>query len=365
MSCGTRCVVNVLLSLLSIATAADGSATETSSQKLRAVLLTVKDVTAARIRRLQADRYNAIVLDVSESSAAELAADQAVVAHVVAAGLDLYYWVEVARHAPSADADPLRMASLQGHGEWRRLFPKTRPPGVGEVTKVYPWTPILYRENFDGHLDRVTTLLKDRPRPKAVFLNDLQAAPSACGCGNVVCRWTTDYGPIETAQRLKDDAAALFVAALARRLPDVKLIPVWTSECEEHDREALCAGVGCYQGICWKRYATQLAPIAKQVDQLGVLCLYKEFGQDVLHWKSEAGWIEHALRTFEDPPQNGPKVSASRLIAVLQGWDVSPDELTAQITRAEAAGVSGFVVAEARIAQSWEPRIVSLAPNRP
>jgi hypothetical protein len=84
---------------------------------------------------------------------------------------------------------------------------------------------------------------------------------------------------------------------------------------------------------------------------------------DVPHWKSEAAWVEHALRTFETPPQNGPKVSTSRLIAVLQGWDVSADELKAQISRAEAAGALGIVVAEARIDQGWEPRIVSLVPN--
>ena len=34
------------------------------------------------------------------------------------------------------------------------------------------------------------------------FLNDLQAAPSACGCGNTFCRWTPDYGPIRTATEL-------------------------------------------------------------------------------------------------------------------------------------------------------------------
>jgi hypothetical protein len=191
----------------------------------------------------------------------------------------------------------------------------------------------------------------------------LQAAPSACGCGNVVCRWTTDYGPIETAQRLKDDAAAQFVSELSGRFTDVKLIPVWTSECEEHDKETLCAGVGCYHGLCWKRYAAQLAPLAKQVNELGVLCFYKEFGQDVPHWKTEAGWVEHALRTFESPPQNGPKISTRRLIAVLQGWNVSADELQAQISRAEAAGALGIVVAESRIDQSWEPRIVSIVPG--
>ncbi len=350
------------VALLSLVSAVDVRAAEPSPPKLRAILLNAKDMADSRIERLKAERFNAVVLAVSDSSD-ELAAEQAAAARIRAAGLDLYYWVEVARHAPTANAKPLQMASLQGHGEWRRLFPKTRVPQEGEVTKIYPWTPILYRENFDGHLARVTALLKDRPQAKGVFLNDLQAAPSACGCGNVVCRWTTDYGPIETAKRLKDDAAALFVSELSRRMPEVKLIPVWTSECEEHDQEALCAGVGCYQGLCWKRYAAQLAPLAKQVNALGVLCLYKEFGQDVPHWKSEAAWVEHALRTFEAPPQNGPKVATSRLIPVLQGWDVSADELKAQIGRAEAAGALGIVVAEARIDQGWEPRIVSVMPG--
>jgi hypothetical protein len=333
--------------------------------KLRAILLNAGEVTAPRIERLKDEKYNAVVLAVSESASEALRADQAAAEKVRASGLDLCYWIEVGRHAPTADRHPLRMATLQGHGEWRRLFPGVPSPRAGEVTKVYPWTPILYRENFDSHLARVLALVNERPRPAALFINDLQAAPSACGCGNLTCRWTTDYGPIKTAARLNDNAAAQFVAGVSGNLPDVKVIPVWTTECEEHDKEKLCAGVNCYQGLCWKRYAAQLAPLAKQADQIGVLCLYKEFGQDVPHWKSEAGWIEHALRTFENPPQNGPKVSTSRLIAVLQGWDVSAEEIAAQISRADAANPAGIVVAEARIQQGWEPRVVSLTPAKP
>jgi hypothetical protein len=330
--------------------------------KLRAVLLSAKDVTPARIERLLGERDSAVVLAVSDSED-RVNDDRDAAERISKAGLDLYYWVEVARHVPTAEAKPLQMASLQGHGEWRRLFPKLRAAQDGEITKVYPWTPILYRENFDAHLARVSAVLKNRPQAKGVFLNDLQAAPSACGCGNVICRWTTDYGPIETATRMKDDAASLFVAELSRRLPDLRFIPVWTSECEEHDKEALCAGVGCFEGLCWKRYASQLAPLARQVDQLGVLCLYKEFGQDVPHWKTEARWVEHVLRTFESPPQNGPKVAASRLIAVVQGWDVTAAELTAQIRAAEAAGAAGIVVAETPIDQRWEARVVVFRQN--
>ncbi len=331
--------------------------------QLRAVLLNADGVTQARIDRLKTEPFNAVVLEVVDGSEEAKAADRGAVERVRSAGLEIFYWVEVAWHPASADANPLRMASLQGHGEWRRFHKDLRRPQASEVTKVYPWTPILYRENFDAHLARVTQLLRDMPRPAGLLLNDLQAAPSACGCGNPVCRWTTDYGPIETATRLKDDAAAQFLAALSDKLPEVPLIPIWTTECEAHDRESLCAGIGCYEGLCWKRYAAQLAPVAKRVDRLGVLCLFKEFGQDVPHWKEPAGWVEHALRTFQSPPQNGTPIAPTRLLAVLQGWDVTRSEVSAQIAQATAAGVGGFVVAERRIAQSWEPRNVAFPPK--
>lgn len=51
-------------------------------------------------------------------------------------------------------------------------------------------------------------------------------------------------------------------------------------------------------------------------------------------------------------------IAASRLLAVLQGWDVSPEELAAQQKQAETAGAAGWVVAFAKIDQSWSPRIV-------
>ena len=57
-------------------------------------------------------------------------------------------------------------------------------PADDEVVKTYPWVPVLSREGFDAQLARVRKLLDGLPRPAGVFLNDLQAAPSACGCGH-------------------------------------------------------------------------------------------------------------------------------------------------------------------------------------
>jgi hypothetical protein len=61
------------------------------------------------------------------------------------------------------------------------------------------------------------------------------------------------------------------------------------------------------------------------------------------------------------PPAHGGKaVPADRLIAILQGYDATADEIAAQIGQAQAAGAAGYVVSHAKIEQSWSPRIVPL-----
>ena len=66
-----------------------------------------------------------------------------------------------------------------------------------------------------------------------MFLNDLQAGPSSCGCGNDQCRWALDYGSPPTAAKTPgDDAAAKIVAELSAGHPGKVIIPVWVTECE-------------------------------------------------------------------------------------------------------------------------------------
>ena len=330
---------------------------------LRAALVQVTDASSDRLEELKSTGANTIVfpLDSSDRPSKQRIRDAA--ESVSRAGLALAYWVEVARSPALANAHPDWMASLQTHREWRRFFPQAPEPDADQVTKTYPWVPILSRAPFMAQRKRVLGLIEGLPTAKLIFLNDLQGAPSACGCGNPLCRWTSDYGERRTTVPLGDDAAALFVAQIQKAAPDAEVVPVWTTECEEHDgsSDGLCAGVGCFKGICWKAYTRQLMPVASTSERIGVLGLYKEFQRDHPHYGTEASWIQFAIKSFETmPPRNGGRaIPASRMIAILQGWQVSPEELTAQQKVAVQSGASGYVVAYEKIDQSWSPKNVS------
>ena len=350
------------LATLSLALSTPVLVADERPARLRGALLTTETATPARLSELRDQGYTAAVLMLDADSLAARKSDLDAAKRVALAGLDLWYWIEIARCPRFADEHPRWMASLQGHQEWRRLFKDFPVAKSDEVVKNYPWVPILYRESFDAHLARVKELLAARPVAKGLLLNDLQGPPSACGCGNPVCRWTADYGPIKTAESQWDDAAARFTAAVEKLAGNgVQVAPVWTTECEEHDvaKDALCAGVGCYKGICWKASCRQLRPLAEQSATLGVLLLYKEFGQDTKHYAESAGWVSHALRSFQSmpPKNNGKAVEPQRLLAILQGWDVSAEELAAQRKQVESVGAAGWVVAFAKIEQSWKPQI--------
>jgi hypothetical protein len=337
-------------------------AAQADNEKLRAILLSADQVETRRLQQLAKEGANAVAVTLSEGEPVE--ATRVAVRRARAAGLEPYYWIEVGRCPALADAHPEWMASLQGHPEWRRLFPRAPQPGAGEVIKNYPWVPILNREGFDAQLQRVAALLKDRPRPRGIFLNDLQAAPSACGCGNLACRWTTDYGPIRTTTPLPPDAAARFVAAVEKLAPAARVIPVWATECEEHEmaKDGRCAGVSCFSGTCWYEYTKQLMPVAKQCEQIGALLPYRAFDRDDRRYGPPAGWVTHALQSFETMPprRRGEAVPVRRVIAVLQGWDVTPEQQQAQIERCREAGAAGYVLSKVKIDQSWEPRLVKV-----
>ena len=342
---------------LALLPGAINAATDTQI-KLKAVLLTTAQASSDRLRDLRREGYNAAALNLVDGNSQP---DKEAAQRILKSGLDLYYWIEIPRNPALADAHPDWMASLQGHPEWRRFFPNLPPAKTNEVVKNYPWVPLLYQETFPVHLERVKQLLAAKPAPKGIFLNDLQAAPSACGCGHHLCRWTTDYGPIKTATRLSNDAAARFVAEVKKLLPEAKIIPVWAPECEEHDLDGLCAGVGCFKGTCWREFTAQLMPLAQEAGIIGALLPYRDFQRDLPIYGPSAGWIKHALASFSEmpPKRNGTSIPTSRLIAVLQGWDVTPEQIKAQITRSDEAGAAGYVVSLMKIDQSWEPRIVN------
>src|SRR5262249_41585415 len=120
--------------------------------------------------------------------------------------LDLYYWIEIARQPGLAEEHPRWMASLGMHDDWQKNFPAAPKPKDSEVAKAFPWVPIHYREAFDAHLARLGKLLGHVPPGyRGLLLNDLQGGPSSCGCGNLQCRWATDYHVAATGSLIEGD----------------------------------------------------------------------------------------------------------------------------------------------------------------
>src|SRR5262249_17479723 len=154
--------------------------------------------------------------------------------------------------------------------------------------------------------------------------------------------------------RLGNDAAAQFVRSVKRIRPGVEVIAVWTTECEDHDRHGLCAGVGCFRGNCWQEWTAQLNPVAAQNDTIGALLLYRTFERDLPVHQKPAGWIAEALGFFQKLPlrYQAEGLPAARLLPVLQGWDVTAQQIEEQISRATEAGADRALVAFASIDQS-------------
>lgn len=304
-----------------------------------------------------------IVLDVRDEVRDEELA--AAAAQVRAAGRRLGYWLEVGRSEALAAAHPEWLATLQGHDEWRRVHHEADTPAADQVVVAWPWVPVGYRQAFAAHRERIARRLAALPSPDLVFLNDLQGPPSACGCGNVLCRWATDYTlhgakPRRSATPLGPDAAARFVTEVAAMVPTAEVVPVWVTECELEDTvgDGACHGVGCYHGACWKEFDRQWTPLRAAANTTALLLPYRAFGRDLERFGEEAGWVRFAIEHLR---QRDRELPATALIAVLQGWGDA--DVDAQLAAAAAAGVQRVLVAEREIEQGLTPRLRRQAPE--
>jgi len=334
------------------------------------VLVEAETVTPAAVSQWRQERFKAVAVVLNEQTGE--ARYRELARRISDGGLDLYCWIEVARDPKLAAAHPRWMAALGSHEDWQKNFKNFPEPGVGEVAKAFPWVPIGYREAFDAHLARIEQLLKRAPPGwRGLLLNDLQAGPSSCGCGNLQCRWAIDYNVRPTATKLDgDDVAARFLAEVRKRAGDKTVIPVWTTECDEVDLPAdkhegkpgtgLCGTVGCATGACPGVFTRQWSALASGHD--GPLCLLalhtalqrtqKEFG-------GGPGWVTNAIAYLDKTlPANGRKaVSSDRLWVVVE--DTRNAEGVSARELATKAGVGAVIVARAKIDQSYEPRMVT------
>jgi hypothetical protein len=339
------------------------------------VLVDCNDVTSAALARWRKERFSAVVVPLDENHSAK--AYVAAAAAINAAGLDLYYWIEIARNKPLADAHPRWMASLGMHDDWLARFPKATKPSKTEVAKAYPWVPIGYGEAFQAHLRRVERLLNLAPGDyRGLLLNDVQGGPAACGCGNLRCRWAIDYGVAGTAtQESVDDAAARFVVEVAKLAPQKQLVPVWMTECERHDLPAdrapngrttgLCGSVPCANGTCPRAFAKQLgALLAVHQGPLGLLAI-DDAGREAGFNDGPGGRIAASVAYLdgtEFPSQSRPP-ARERLWLIVQG---EAENSAAERSARRAAlqlRPAAVIVSRITVEQSYEPRTVAVDPS--
>jgi hypothetical protein len=334
------------------------------------VLVDAEMVSPAAVSRWRQERFKAVAV-VLEDQTGE-ARYREVAQQVSGGGLDLYCWIEVAYNRKLAAAHPRWMAALGSHEDWQKNFKNFPEPGIGEVAKAFPWVPISYREAFDAHLARIEQLLKRAPPGwRGLLLNDLQAGPSSCGCGNLQCRWAVDYFVPPTATKLEgDDVAARFVAEVRKRAGDKPVIPIWTTECEEVDLPAdkhqgkpgtgLCGTVGCATGACPQLFTRQWSALASgRVGPIGLLALHTVFQRTEKEFGGGPGWVTNAMAYLDKtlPAHGGKAISPDRLWVVVED-SKNTEGVTAREV-ATKAGVGAVIVARSKIEQGYEPRIIS------
>ncbi len=337
------------------------------------VLVDPAAVTPDHIKGWRIEGFSAVVALLDEEHRAETYVSAAAAAKN--AGIDLYYWIEVARNPTIATAHPRWMAALGMHDDWQARFPGVSPPAKNQVAKAYPWVPIGYAEAFQAHVDRISGLLSQVPASyRGILLNDLQGGPASCGCGNLQCRWAIDYGVPSTATRDGvDDAAARFLVKLRGMLPEKELIPVWMTECEDADlpkdkapggrTTGLCGTVACAQTTCPKVFRKQLAALLDVHDgPLGLLVTQAACGRDAHFYRSPTGWIPAAVRYLDDTRTSdaGKFLPHDRLWLVVQG-DSNGDAVEAAArTAARRIQAQSIVVARVPLDQSYEPRVITV-----
>jgi hypothetical protein len=337
-----------------------------------AVIAEAGMVTPEAVGRWKGQGLNAVCIVLDDDHTADA---YAAAAKAVAGGpLVLYYWIEIGRNPRMATDHPRWVASLGMHHDWRARALDSRLPEKGEVAKAFPWVPITYRESYDGHLDRVKQLLfKTAAMPfVGLLLNDLQGGPSSCGCGNLQCRWATDYRVASTATKLEgDDIAARFAADVRKLAPGKAVVPVWTTECEDIDLPAklapggkstgLSGTVACANTTCPKVFTKQLTAVQTGSDgPLGVLALQEELERDAVHGHP-GSFAPRALDYLDRmPPKNGGGlIPHERLWVVIQGHGLSPAEQQARRDAAGKLGVGGVFQSLVPIDQSFKPVVTN------
>lgn len=333
------------------------------SEPLQAALFSARSF-PERLDSFKARGFNALVLSVDEETPAETI--ESARRSAEEARLRLYLWIDVGRNPRLADSHPEWIAGMGGHEDWRARFPKAPQPKEGQRIGVYPWVPIHYQAVLEDRKAAIVRQLRGHARGIAgVFLNGVQGAPSACGCGNDQCRWTVDYMMQGGPEKARGAPSALLVSHLQDELPEVEWIPVWVTECEKVDQDpegtGYCGTVHCYSGECWKDSTRELEALSGAANgRLALLGATRLFRRDLPRYQAAGGWPAEALRLLATQPPRYKRepLPAARFVLVLEGAGLSGEEEKALLESASAAGARGAVLSSIPLEEGWEPRLI-------
>lgn len=341
--------------------------TSHAADLLQIILADPNSVTAQTVAKWKEQDFTAVAVLLDEKTPASVYQNSA--KHISEAGLQTYYWIEVARNPEMAAKHPRWMASLGAHPDWQKNFPNAPEPGINQVAKAYPWVPISYSETYEAHLARIEQLLKHVPPGwQGLLLNDLQGGPSSCGCGNILCRWAVDYHVASTATKLKDPAvAARFLVDVKKHTAGKEVIPIWTTECSDVDMPpdknngkpgtGKCGTVGCATGACPLSFTDQfMALVAGYNGSIGLLALHHALEREDERFGGGPTWFENTFPYVNKTlsANDGRPVLPERL------WLVVEDVPSLKSLREQAAklGAGAVIVSQIKIDQSYEPKII-------
>ena len=118
------------------------------------------------------------------------------------------------------------------------------------------------------------------------------------------------------------------------------------------EQRGTCRGIACSRPcalVYWPGLVRSLALEQNGPSSVGLLTPYKLFDRDVPLYGPTAAWVGASLSHYQEYDPN------ANLIAVVQGWDVTPEELGAQLEQAATHGAGGVLILEEPLEQSWWP----------
>lgn len=272
-------------------------------------------------------------------------------------GIEPGFWIEIGRDQDAANRHP-EWLHVPQHTDWLSQF----PGWSGEKAAVFPWLPLNNMAVFEYQLAKVASLASMLEPGDSIYLNNVQNPPAGCGCGNLQCRsWDNSPGEkIAPSPYEHKDVyfTSLFMDALKARMPSISFTPIICPECEQgvvmgrvanpDAQTRYCNSINC-SDPCGGFYYPGLVRALGGLDRVGLLCTYKALRRDLPVYGGTAAWVASNIGRY------GEHAPVTKLMPVIQGWDVSGEEIKAQVDFVSNTSVRGYILARFPLDNTFWP----------